>query len=468
MPINSTHPEYQRHIGYVMKTKDAFEGEVKDYVPRLSGQTNVQYENYRSRASYYNVVDRTMMALLGALMRKPLTVEGVVGDDPVCADDCSFEELVQQAYVELMTGGRIGLMCDYSAEWDSPYLLVYRSEDITNWGDDFVVLREHFYTQDASDRYMTVKKCRYRELFLDEDGYYTVRIWEQQASSTGKFAEVTSKTQFKLVEEVQPTYRGQALEFLPFVFCTPYDTSKNVYKPTLFNLADINIEHFKIAVDIAHGAHFLALPTPYVSGNLANDAQVVRIGSDEVVQLQQGSTVGFWEFQGSGMSFLMDLQKTKEEQMFSLGSRLLQYKAGVESSDALQMRLGAEGASLTTVANSLENALTEILEMYNLWFGYPEAEVDLQLNKDFSPSKMSPDEIRVLLDAFKQGAITLDTMLQRLYEGEIVDSVEEEKEGLTGQEEPGEAQESEPEESFEEADALNRDQNLRSQMSTNA
>lgn len=466
MPINSTHPEYQRHIDDVMRTKSAFDGDVKDYVPRLTGQTNAAYETYRGRASYYNVVERTVMALLGALTRKPLTLEGVVGESPVCADDCTFDELVQQAYVELMTGGRIGLMCDYSAEWDSPYLLVYRSEDITNWGDNYVILREHFYARDEKDPYITVQKCRYRELFLDEEGKYTVRIWEQQAGTNGRFTSPTTKTQFKLVEELQPTYRGQALEFIPFVFCTPYDTSKSMYKPTMFNVADINIEHFKISVDIAQGAHLLALPTPYIAGDLANDAQTIRLGSEEFIQLRTGGSVGFLEFKGTSLTFLLDLQKQKESQMFSLGSRLLQYKAGVESSDALQMRLGAEGASLTTIANSLESAMTEILEMYNLWFGHPEADVELSLNKDFSPSKMAPEEIKTLLDLFQQGAITLDTLMQRLYEGEIVDNVEEELEGLTGQETAGEATTESSDSTMEEEQSLNSDQDLRQQMSS--
>lgn len=459
MPINSTHPEYQRHIDDVTKTKDAFEGCVKDYVPRLVGQSNLQYEVYRSRAAYYNVVQRTVMALLGALTRKPYTLEGVYGDDPQCDGGSDFSEFIQQAYVELMVGGRIGFLCDYNTDTDSPYLVSYRAEDMTNWGDNFVVLRESYYGQDAKDPYVTVEMCRYRELFLDEDGVYTVRIWEQQGNR-GKA--------FKLVDTIQPTYRGRTLNFVPFIFCTPYDTSKTVFKPMLSNLADINLEHFRIATDIAHGAHYLALPTPYISGTLASETQVVHLGSDQFIQLQQGGTVGFLEFGGQGMQFLLDLQKLKEEHMFNLGSRLLQYKAGVESSEALQLRLGAEGASLVTIANSLEMALTEILDIYNLWSGYPDLEVKLELNKDFTPTKMPAEDIRVLLELFQQGAITLETMMQRLYEGEIVDDVSEEIEGLTGQEEPGEQPEDESDTDMEEAEALQRDQEVRQQMSASA
>lgn len=428
MPINSTHPQYDAKIDSITQTTNAYEGEVKQYIPKLTGQTQQQYDAYRSRASFYNVVDRTASALIGALMRKPYTLDGVVGDEPVCIDGSEFSELVQTCYLELLIGGRVGIMCDYSEEWDSPYLLTYRSEDITNWGDNFVILRESYYSQDPQDQYNTVQRMRYRELYLDEAGYYTVNIWEQQPGMNGKFT-LTRNTNFKLTETVQPMYRGQRLEFIPFVFCTPVDTSKEVYKPVLNNLAEINLEHYKISVDVAYGAHFLALPTPYISGQLLNDQQTVKIGGDEFIQMHQGGQVGFLEFQGAGMSFLLELQRQKEAQMFSLGSRLLQYKAGVESSEALQMRLGAEGASLITLTNSLEEALTEVLEMYNLWYGNT-SEVELDLNRDYSPMKLSPDDIRILLETYNKGVITLDTLMQRLYEGEIVDDVDTELQGL--------------------------------------
>lgn len=76
---------------------------------------------------------------------------------------------------------------------------------------------------------------------------------------------------------------------------------------------------------------------------------------------------------------------------------------------------------------------------------------------------MAADDIRVLLELFQQGAITLETMIQRLYEGEVVDNAQEEIEGLTGQEEPGETPES-ADDTMEEAQSMQRDQQVRQQM----
>lgn len=419
MPIQSTHPEYKEHVAKVERTKDAYEGEVKSFIPRLEGMSNKEYEIYRSRSSYYNVVERTLVALLGALVRKPLSLTGVYKDEPVCQDATSIEEFVQQCYSELMQGGRIGLMCDYNDVLGTPYLVKYTTESITNWGEGFIVLREYYYAPHPKDKYETIKRCRYRELFLDETGQYVVNIWEQEPNVNGTYT-VNSRTRWVLDQTIEPTYRGKRLDFIPFVIVTPYDSTDDVCNPPLSTIADINIEHFRLSTDIAHGAHYVALPTAVVAGDLQSDTSKLAIGGKDIWHLTQGSTASYLEFTGAGLGFLLSLQQDKEQQMYNLGSRMLQFKSGVESSDALQIRLGAEGASLTALANGLEAGLTDVLNMYNMWNGTTQV-VEVALNKDFTPANMQPDEIRTLIEAYNQNVITLDTLMKRLYEGEVVD-----------------------------------------------
>lgn len=430
MPIQSTHPEYKEHYEIVERTKEAYEGEVKQFIPKLKGMTNNEYEAYRSRSSYYNVVERTLVALIGALTRKPHTIEGVYNTEPVYSGAKSSEEFIQQCYKELHLGGRVGLMVDFNEQLNSPYIVRYPTEAITNWSDTMVVLKEHYYAPDPEDKYNTITKCRYRELFLDENGVYTVNVWEQKPNPAGKFI-LNSKTEWYIADTIQPSFRGQPLNYIPFVSVTPYDSEDDVCKPTLSTIADINIEHFKLATDIAHGAHFVALPTPVITGDIQGESTSLAIGGKDIWHLSLGSTAQYLEFTGAGMGFLLKLQQEKETQMYNLGSRMLQFKNGVESSDALQIRLGAEGASLTTIANSLQQGLAKVLNMYNMWSGVS-TEVKVELNHDFTPATVTPDQIRSLIEAYQKNVISLETLMQRLYEGEIVDNVDDELTKVTG------------------------------------
>lgn len=419
MPITTTHPEYDQHIECVKKTSDALDGDVKEYVPRKESQTSQQYEVFRSRPSFYNVMERTTSALVGALTRKPLRLEGVYGDVPVICGGESVEQFVQQGYVDLLTTGRVGLLCDYDEGQNTPYIVSYASEYITNWSDTYVVLREHYYVEDPDDRFKVSVACRFRELYLDQDGLYAVNVWTE-----------TKKDVWEVTEHYEPLARGQRLMSIPFVFVNAYDNKPCMVKPPLATLANINIEHFNLQAQMSHVTWVLSFPVPVITGELAQETAGIGFGGDKFLQLTEGSTATFLEYQGNNVKVIQEQIKVKEEQMFSLGSRLLQYKAGVESSDSLQIRLGAEGASLITMANSFEEGLEKILSYYNLWWVTDGEEPEVYLNKDFSPAVMTPAEIGSLIDLYTKGLITQDTFLKRLYEGEVVDDPNQEKEAL--------------------------------------
>ncbi len=409
MPINSKHPEFDEYEEAVDLTTDAFEGEVKDYVPKKESQSLTQYHTFRNRPSYYNVVERTCSALVGALTRKGARIEDVAGDSINFYGADNTEEFIQKAYATLLTEGRMGLLVDFDPMTNLPYLVSYSGTDIINWCDDFIVIEESYYEQDPKDKFMIKEVERYRELFIDADGFYAVNIWSEVA-----------KDKYEITETIQPMVRGARLTEIPFTFVNSYDTSDDLPKPPLYTLATINIEHFVLQAGLAHIAWVLASPTPTIVGDLQNDETSIGLGGDKFIHLKAGGSAQYMEFSGAGSQFVLDMAKVKENQMFSLGSRLLQYKAGVESSDSLQIRLGAEGASLMTLRNALNAGMTKALTFYNQWLLSPLTPI-VDLNSDFSPVGMTPQDIAALLALYTAGTITLDTVLKRLYEGELID-----------------------------------------------
>lgn len=408
MPINSKHPEFDEYEERVDLTTDAFEGDVLSYVPKKESQSQAQYEKFRKRPSYFNVVERTCAALVGALTRKPARLSGVVNDSPLVDGADSFEEFVQEAYTTLMNEGRMGILCDYNEETGQPYLTAYPGTAIINWSDDFIVIKESYFASDRDDKYTIKEVQRYRELTVEDD-IYTVNIWEEVA-----------KDQYEITQSMQPMVRGAYLTQIPFTFVNSYDTTDDLCKPPLYTLASINIEHFVLQAGLAHIAWVLSSPTPVIVGDLQGDENTIGLGGDKFIHLKPGGSASYMEFSGAGANFLLELSKQKESQMFSLGSRLLQFKSGVESGDALQIRLGAEGASLMTLRNALNAGLTHALRFYNEWL-MSAVVPEVDLNSDFSPLSMTPQDISALLQLYAAGTITLDTVLKRLFEGEIID-----------------------------------------------
>lgn len=421
MPINSQNPGYDAAKSKL--TTDAFSGDVQDYIPRLTGQTNKEYEQYQTRATYYNVVKRTNSALTGAMLRKPYTTNIDV-DEVVIFGELHFDEFLSEAISDIMNQGRIGLLVDFSEFKQSPYIVSYDNASIINWQEvegilTLVVLREDTFVPKENDPYDYDKIVQYRELRIDEDGLYQVRVWKEDG-----------RKKFELIDSYEPSIRGQRFDVIPFTFVNTKTTTPKVEEPTLYNLAQVNISHFKTSADIEHSAHFTALPQPYISGDLKEEQSSLPIGTYEVWQLDQDAAVGYLEFSGSGIGALQNISVQKEEQMANMGASLLQGRKGVESAEALRIRQGSESSALLMSAQATESGIQQVLSIYSLWSGR-QIEVEFELSKDFTASKLTPAELKGYVDAFLAGTISQDTFLQNLYAGEIIDDVEKEKKSIS-------------------------------------
>lgn len=428
--INDTLDPSTEHPGYADIARryhvslDAFTGNVKDYVPALQGASRSDHEQYLQRAAYFGVVERTTAAIIGAMTRKPFTLTGQFP----ATEYGSADLFLQYQYRDLLLGGRSAILVDVGTDGKSR-LVNYDADDIINWSEDFVMVRETMLVRDAKNPYKLVEETKYREMYLEDD-QYLVRLWTQV---DGKW---------RSEDQEQMLVKGKPLSYIPIFPVTPYDNSWDQYNPPLFVQATLNIQHFKQALDQGHFMHFMALPTFVVVGDLAEHEEDMtdytvagfatesgrnivtrrasfKIGSTtEPLHLKEGST-GQWVQIDAGAAAAIQVQLEKiEERMFISGSRLLTTKKGVESVEALQVRAGAEGAVLETITNAVESALNNALELCSQIDGGQV--VKIELNKDFSGGAMEPARVKSLLELFTANAISLEQLTAELYDNEVV------------------------------------------------
>lgn len=403
------HPDYPEMYKKYDLCEDAFCGDVVDYVEVLDGQTKDDRKSYVNRAAYFGIVQPTVSALIGALTRKPYQMSGNFPQ----MEFASVDTFLQVNFKNILLGARSMLFV--TVEDGKSKIVVYDADDIINWGDGMIVIKEHEMVRDAKNPFLQVAQTYYRELYLDEQGLYGSRKWVK--SSKGKW----------MYEDLEPlTVNGQQIDHIPLWFATPYDTTTEVYTPPLFTQAGLNIQHFKQMCDLTHYAHFMALPTPYITGDLAtytNDdgsttTAQVRLGSTkEVLHLDKDAACGYMEVSGASFKMLQDELHNIEERIFVAGSKLLTNKAGVESSAALSIRAAGETATLETLTNSLETALNGALALCSM---IDREQKSIVLNKDFTSVSMDPAQVKVLLEAFVAGTVTLEQVQEQLVKGDIV------------------------------------------------
>ena len=414
MGIESTNPLYRETQNKWTRVRDSFLGSdaVKEkgevYLPKLSSQSKEEYEAYVLRAMYVNAIKNTVQGLVGAVMRinpvinAPDRIMELAQD--ITGTGVSLNDFISNMLSEQLLMGRQGILVDRTE--NRTYLSGYTTEQITNWMDDAIILKETYITHDTQDHYQMTYEVQYRELMIDEDGDYVIRIWRE---STG----------WEAVAEFVPTKVGQSLREIPFVALSGNELNLNPTQPPLLSLVDTNLSMYRTSADLEHGRHFTALPTPYVTG-IDGDSEL-RIGSGSAWILPDSSSkAGYLEFTGQGLQALEKAVEEKRGIMASLGASLLQtQKSGIESAESIRLRQNSEASVLVGAVLSVQEGIAKALSLMAEWEGVS-GDIEVELNTDFVDTKISSEDLTALMSAWQSGAISHETFLHNMKKGEII------------------------------------------------
>jgi hypothetical protein len=428
------HPRWRR-CRDVTTGQDAVHAAGEAYLPKLKDQDDKEYRAYLGRATFYNATWRTVAGLVGMLFRQPpkLEVPPVVEPllDDVTMSGVPFLLFAESVCEEAMKLGRVGILVDYpeasvvnmtmadaAAQNLRPMMQLYRAEAIINWKvarvDNvwqlvMVVLREHEAI--SIDEFTQKYEDRYRVLDLI-DRRYRVRMFKRDGA-----ADV-------LLSEVYPFMGGKPLNFIPFTFLGTDDVTPEVDDPPLIDLVNVNLSHYRNTADLEHGAHFTGLPTPWIAGWQPDAAgEKLYIGSSSAWTFKsKDAKAEFLEFKGEGLKTLVDLIDDKELQMSVLGARMLEpQKRGVEAAETVAVHRKGEESMLSSAAQAISLGVERALEWFAYWAGAGEdAEVTFELNRDFYPQAMTPQELTALVGAWQSGAISDQTLFDNLKQGEVI------------------------------------------------
>jgi len=366
---------------------------------------------------------------------------------------------------EIIAVGRAGTLVDWEGDVENrAYATMYRAESILNWRVEringrnvstLIVLNEPMEalleSQDDSDIFASkmVEQIRVLRLVAGENAdaskkkpyFCQVEIWRQADKDSrqdqhSSGSRQTGKTEWVLVETKIPLRRGKPLPFLPFVFHGPRHSRPAVDKLPLSDIIAVNLDHYRLDADYKHGIHFTALPTAWVSG--FDKTATLRIGSSTAwFSETTGATAGFLEFTGQGLTTFERAMDRDERLMAVLGSRLLEGQKRVgETAQAIELRQSGENSILSSIASSVSESLTQVLRWAYWWNSteeIPDAITDaqalLELNTDYSVSKMTAPELAALVKSWQSGAVSQDTILELFRKGEVL------PDGRTNQEE---------------------------------
>jgi len=444
--VDTKHEQYTDNVTTWKFLRDSVEGSkaIKaggtTYVPSLDGQTDTEYKAMANRPSYENFTQRTLDGLTGLIFSKEpiFTAPKALMDlkENIDAQGKTLTDLAQETVEEVETVGRVGLLVDAPSvdvagmtEADAealnlrPFIRMYATESIINWKHEIinnqqvlsmVVLMEE--KDEWVDMFTNKPKTFYRVLHLVE-GVYTQTIFEEVAEGTAKT--------FIQGDIVQPRIKGKALSSIPFIPITPTSLEITPAKSPLYDLADVNLTHFKTNVDYYHGMHFTALPTGWGAGVQMKDGDSIALGGSKFHLFDNPQAkLEFLEFKGDGLGTLEREKKELKSTMTILGANLLTSDKNVaEAENTVAMRSAGERATLVSIANTCSRGIKSALDIMAEWLG-TSGEVSYKLNTDYQLTEMNPQMIKALVETWQMGGLSQEDIFLQFQKGEIVSETE--------------------------------------------
>jgi hypothetical protein len=462
MPVSSQHKDYTNNIQKWRLVRDCVEGSnaIKSaksmsgnasgltllslpgtqYLPAPnpednSAQNKLRYQAYRDRANFVNFTAYTKDGFAGMIARleseKDFPAEAEYLLENADGAGLSIDEIEHRVTDELMTTGRIGLLVDFPASDGGTVaqtnglqasIKTYTAENIINWKTEvidgrtvlsMVVLLETVEKQ--LDEFESECVKQYRVLRLLENTYVQ-QLYDEDEN---------------LIYSAQPRNSAGALwREIPFVIAGTIDNGPSVDKATLYDLAEINIAHYRNSADFEESSFIVGQPTPVFTG--LNQAWVkeilkggVQIGSRAGVLLPEGANALLLQANSNQMP--SEGMKEKELQMIKVGAKIITDSSGAETAEAARIRFSGQNSKLALVVCNAERALIKCVE-WVLEFMGGSGEIVYEINKQFYESTVNPQLLVANIQLMDRGVIGKTDVRDYLRKSGVIDAMRTDEE----------------------------------------
>lgn len=430
------HPEYERMIDAWTNCRDwsmgAFQVKSKRerYLPPLDihrahslsavlrGKSS-DYASYLMRARPFEAYKHTLAFFVGLVFARPVTMTGdaLLPTDDMDTHYNSASSIHRDVLREILTTSRGAAFVDWDDYRGRPYVRLYKAEQLTDWDYDesgnliLVDIQEEYFDRDAEEPAMAVKTIELRV----EGGAYVVR--ESTLDDQGNRVVIPGSER---VPEIPTASGTEPLDEIPLTFFSASGLESVIDQPALYGIVELSCGHYIVDADLRHGAALSARPTVYTSGHL-NDDQEYILGSSTAWNLPEGASVGMIQFEGKPLEILMKMKEADERNMAALGAKMLEPpRRMTESAESLQLQIGGNASSLNGLVQTSVLVMRWIFRWMNRWLGLPEDSFEYEIDRNFVPSRMTPEELNALMDGVDRGRISEITFLENIKRGGIL------------------------------------------------
>lgn len=385
-----------------------------------SPENKARYDQYKARAVFYNATGRTKQGLVGAGFRKVPTLEApadleYVSDDIDGAGNSIYQQS-QSVTGQVIKKGRAFLLVDYPpvdgvrsvADMRSSGIkakvVSYRAEQVVNWKTTVVgaeqklslVVIKELDEEDTADGFGVEAIPQYRVLRLTEEGYTQATYREDEK----KKAWVLHSGPV-LVRDGS----GKPWREITGTFVGSNNNDPNIDQSPLYDMAEINIAHYRNSADYEDSAYLCGQPQVYMAGLSETwvsmlEEKGIYFGSRAILPLPENGSAGL--LQAAANTLVKEAMDQKEAQMVALGARLVQRGTAVKTATEAQGEQEAEHSVLSLICSNVSEAYTKCLQWMAGFMGVS-GDVSYEINQDFVEHSLDSQMLLALIQAWQSG-----------------------------------------------------------------
>ena len=417
-----------------------------------SADNKLRYRAYVERASYVNFTGHTKEGMLGMVFRRPSTIELDTNIeymlDDANGDGLSVEQMIKDAAGETLMVGRYGLLVDYpsapvgltDAEVRALELratiLPYPAESIINWRTEslggvkrlsLVVLREP--TMKYSDDGFEAEECIYHRVLRMDDGVYVQNLYDENNElitfGTSQDLDDDDDEYGDAEYNIYPRKMdGSLWTEIPFVFDGSVNNDESVDKAPLYDIAELNVSHYRNSADYEESSFLVGQPTPVFVGLTQswveqNMSAGISMGSRSGIMLPEGGNAML--LQAGENQMPLKGMEIKEMQMVKIGARIIQDQGGTETAEAAKIRFSGQNSKLGSIIVNIEEGFYKCF-YWAMDFMGGTVEPIIEVNKEFYDATIDPQLLMAQIQLMDRGVIAKDDVRDLMRKANLIDS----------------------------------------------
>ena len=388
------------------------------WLPQEPKESDDSYKARLARSVCPPYYSRLEQMLAGMINRKPVRLDNVnetitehLFDTDLQGNDLNVFtfELARKT----LRYGHCGVLVDFprgdeNAQGDRPYWLTYTPRDILGWRTDIL----------NGTQKLTQLRLREQVVAPYESGNgYGEQIIEQirvlEPGSFRLFRKTPSKGgDYELIAEGPTT-----LDEIPFAVAYANRIGQLESTPPLEEVAFLNLQAYRVGSDLSNQLHIAAVPRFHLYGVPA-ELDEITAGPDSAMALPVDARAEFVEPQGTSYQYQFQQLDAIREQINQLGlAAVMGQKNVAESGLAKSIDRSQGDSALMTVALGLQDTIDNCLKYHAAYLGIGNPG-SAMVNTDFVSQRIEPTHAAELMKLWQSGAITQETLLIQLTDGE--------------------------------------------------